>query len=142
MKPIYTILFLLILNSFSGCEKATRPSEKVVAGKFDWEDSQSHQPNSFNNEPLYTYAPGNVGKNYGLRIQKNRKIYFYENGELIYEEKIDRYKSYGSYDEQSVSFTVYHNNDTIKFSYTDHWIYSHDWPYKNFWNRFKDLKKS
>ncbi len=138
MKPIYTILFFFFLCSSLGCNKEKRP-EKFLSGKYDWLETYSEE-NNMDGNPMYTVSPGTTGKNYGIRIKRNNKLFLYEDGKLLKEYTVLEFNEYENNYQPYYSATVMIEGEKVYFSLYNGILSSHDWPFANRVNRFKNVK--
>jgi len=85
MKNYRFVLLLFSGILFLSCHKYDTEQEQFernLVGDYDWSTSESLGQNAGSGKPLYTYTPSMLEKNFGIRIKKKRKCFFYEDGTL------------------------------------------------------------
>lgn len=147
MKLNFALISLLLIAIVQGCNKVDR----TVSEKYDWVNAESDTHNGGSGEPLVTITPASVGKNYGLKIKNNGKVFFYENGALIQKGKtlscekkvITTYHS--TYDQTTVIIQPENGKAiTLYITYENYpkkilSITSEDWPIEGYINNFHFL---
>lgn len=140
MKFYSLISFVPIVFILCSCHKENPKTSVEVAGEYDWEESASPETNGTNGAPLVTYTPSLVGKNYGIKIKRNGKVFFYENGKLFDQGVVEDYGTSNYELGETITIQIKKNNSILEFTYRNQVLWNENWPYPGYSNALLDLE--